>query len=291
MECPRLKAHFAVRVAADDRVFLLAENRHFLITGRGSAAVLPYLDGRHTIAQIAEAVSGDLSLPETLTAVRKYEAFGQLAEGRPELPDQEIAHWDALGLDPGAAKAALRGVTISLVALDGIPDQSVLHALTAEGMTVTRCGVAEAAERHDTLIVVLTGDYLHPGLGELDQLLAADPRPWLPARASGRSMWLGPLMEHGRTGCWACMAQRLIANRQVERYITGKLAGTRVEFPRAHLAAGPTVLAGLLATEIAAFAATGTAANIDGQIITIDLVKLATDEHVLVRDEFGGFGA
>jgi ribosomal protein S12 methylthiotransferase accessory factor len=283
VERPRLKANFATRVAADDRVFLLAEHRHFLITGRGSAAVLPYLDGEHTIAQIAQAVSGELSLPETLSAVRKFEAFGQLAEGRPELPDQEIAHWDALGIDPGVARAALRGVTISLVAVDGIPDQAVFDALTAEGMTVVRCGVRQAAERHDTLIVVLAGDYLHPALGELDQLLAQDPRPWLLARPSGRAMWLGPLIEHGRTGCWACMAQRLTANRQVERYITGRLAGARVEFPRAHLAAGPTVLAGLLATEIASFAATGTAANVDGKMITIDLVQLATDEHVLIR--------
>ncbi len=283
MERPRLKANFATRVTADGRVFLLAENRHFLITGRGSATVLPYLDGAHTIAQIAQAVSGELSLPETLTAVRKFEAYGQLADGRPELPDEEIAHWDALGVDPAAARAALRDTTISLVTLDGAPDESVFRALAAEGMTVVRCGVAVAAERRDTLIVVLTGDYLHSGLDELDRLLARAPRPWIAAKATGRAVWLGPLMEYGRTGCWACMAQRLTANRQVERYITGKLAGSRVELPAAHLAAGPTVLAGLLATEIATLAVTGAAANIDGRMITIDLVKLATDEHVLVR--------
>lgn len=283
MERPRLKANFTTKVDAADRVFLIAENRHAVIAGRGPVTVLPYLDGHHTIAQIAEAVGAELSLPETIGAIRKFEAFGRLADGRPELPEHEIAYWDALGIDPGQAKAALRAATISVVALDRAPEHSVITALVAEGMTVSRCSVTEAAERDDTLIVVIVDDYLDPRLDELDRMLALRPRPWLLAKASSRAIWLGPLMEHGRTGCWCCMAQRLAANRQVERYITGDRGAGPIRLPHSQPVASATVLAGLLATEIATMAVTGSSPNLDGRMITVDLEQLATVEHELVR--------
>jgi bacteriocin biosynthesis cyclodehydratase domain-containing protein len=283
VERPRLKANFTTKVDAADRIFLIAENRHAVIAGRGPVAVLPYLDGRHTIAQIAEAVGAELSLPETIGAIRKFEAFGRLADGHPELPEHEIAYWDALGIDPGQAKAALRAATISVVALDSASEHSVITALAAEGMTVSRCSVTEAAERDDTLIAVIADDYLDPRLDELDRMLAPRPRPWLLAKASSRAIWLGPLMEHGRTGCWCCMAQRLAANRQVERYITGNRGAGPIRLPHSQPVASPTVLAGLLATEIATMAVTGSSPNLDGRMITVDLEQLATVEHELVR--------
>lgn len=282
MERPRLKANFTTQVDAD-RIFLIGEGRHVVITGRGPVGILPYLDGRHTFAQIATAVGSDLSLPETFAAIRKFEAFGQLAEGRPDLPEHEIAYWDALGIDPGVAKTALRDATISVVALDSAAEDAVVTALTAEGMTVSRCSLTEAAERDDPLIVVLADNYLDPRLDELDQLLAATSRPWLLAKASSRAVWLGPMMEHGRTGCWYCMSQRLTANRQVERYLMGKRGAEPIRVPHSHAVAAPMVLAGLLATEVATMIVTGSSPNLDSKMITVDLEKLATDEHELVR--------
>src|ERR1700730_10011543 len=283
VERARRKANVTAKVDADDRIFLIAENRHVVIAGRGPVAVLPYLDGRHTIAQIAEAVGAELSLPQTIAAVLKFQAFGRLAEGYPELPEHEIAYWDAKDIDPGQAKAALRAATISVVGLDSASEHSVTTALTAEGMTVSRCSMTEAAERDDTLIVVIADDYLDPRLDELDQMLAEPPRPWLLAKASSRAIWLGPLMERGRTGCWCCIAQRLTGNRQVERFITGRPGAGPIRLPHSQPVAGPTVLAGLLATEIATMAVTGSSPNLEGRMITVDLAELATVEHELVR--------
>ena len=115
MERPRLKANLTTKIGAADRVFLIAEDRHVVIQGRGPVAILPYLDGHHTIAQIAEAVGDELSLPETIGAIRKFQLFGRIADGYPELPEHEIAYWDAVGVDPGEAKAALRAATIAVV--------------------------------------------------------------------------------------------------------------------------------------------------------------------------------
>jgi bacteriocin biosynthesis cyclodehydratase domain-containing protein len=282
VERPRLKANFTPQVDGD-RIFLVAENRHLLITGKGPVAVLPYLDGRHTIAQIAQQVGAELSLPQTLAAIRKIEAFGQLAEGHPDLPEHEIAHWDALGMDPGAAKKALGAATVSVVALDSTAEHSVVTALTAEGVTVCLCTPEQAAERDSTLAVVLTGDYLDPRLDELDRALGVAGRPWILAKASSRAIWLGPLMEHGRTGCWSSMAQRMDGNRQVERYLMGRRGAGQIRLAHWQALAAPALLAGLLATEIATMIVTGEPSNLDGRMITLDVETLSTDKHVLVR--------
>jgi oxazoline/thiazoline synthase len=282
VERPRLKANFSTHVEGE-RIFRVAEGRSVLIEGRAPIAVLPYLDGHHTIAQIAHAVGGRLTLPQTFAAIQKIATFGQLADGCPDLPDHQIAHWDELGVDPGAAKAALRDATIAVVGLDRGPEPSVIAALAAEGLTVRSCGPDEAAGRPDALLVVIADDYLDPRLDELDQMLAVPPRPWLLAKASSREVWVGPLLEHGRTGCWCCLAQRLRANRQVERYLLAKNRDAPVRPPASHPVAAPSVLAGLLATEVATMIVTGRARNVDGQIISLDLLRMKSDEHVLVR--------
>lgn len=282
MDRPRLKANFTAQVDAD-RIFLIAENRHVVIAGRGPVAVLPYLDGRHTIPEIVRLVGAELSPPQTIAAIRKIQAFGQLAEGRPDLPEHEIAHWDALGIDPGAAKKALRDATVSLVALDSAPEQGVTAALAAEGMTVTPCGQESAAGQDSALTVVLVDDYLDPRLDELDRTLGIAGRPWVLAKASSRALWLGPMFDRGRTGCWCCMAQRMRANRQVERYLTGRPGAEPIRLAHWQAIAAPSVLGGLLATEIATTVVTGKSPNLDGRLVTLDVETLSTAEHVLVR--------
>lgn len=91
MERPRLKAHFISEVVDGSKVFLLAEGKDFLVQGAAAAAVLPHLDGRKTVAEIVVALSGQLAITETLTALRRYEAAGHLAEGRPEMSDEALA--------------------------------------------------------------------------------------------------------------------------------------------------------------------------------------------------------
>jgi len=283
VERPRLKANFATEIVDGERVFLLAEGRHLLVQGAGPVAVLPYLDGRHGIGEIAQAVGGKLSLAQTLAAIRKFDAFGVLADGRPDLAEHELAHWDALGLEPAAAAAAIAATTVCLVATDGAPAQAMLSALAADGFTAVAGGVDEAIERDDSLIVVLADDYLHPSLDRLDVALAAAGRRWLLAKASGRVLWLGPLIQSGQSACLACLTQRLESNLQVEQYIQVKVGGDRRAAPPAHLSAGPAVLAGLLAGELATILATGESANLNGRMITLDLHTLSSAEHVLIR--------
>jgi hypothetical protein len=244
MERPRLKAHFHSEVVDGEKVFLLAEDRHYLVQGKDPVALLPWLDGRNDVVEIVQRLAGEIPLPRVLAALRRYEAAGHLAEGRPELPDSELAFWDAQGVDPATVAAAAATAGVALIGVGGVDAGPFAQALQDCGLRVT--------PDHDSaaVLVVIAEDYLDPALARLNETRLAQGRPWLLAKPNGITPWLGPYLEPGRTGCWACMAQRIAENRQVERYLTGK-RGDPV--PRnaspALLPAGRQALAGLLATE------------------------------------------
>ncbi|PKW09370.1 ribosomal protein S12 methylthiotransferase accessory factor [Streptomyces sp. 1222.5] len=279
MEKPRLKAHFHVDVVEGERVFLYAEGQDYLVPGKAAAAVVPYLDGRRTVMEIVQELAGTLPIPAVFQALTRFKAAGHLAEGRPDLPENTLAYWDALGIDP-AATLGTAPVTVS--AAPGTDPGPVLDALRALGLTA-RTGPFDEVPA-EGVAVVLVDDYLDPALERRNERQLAAERPWLLARTGGVAPWIGPFLDPDHTGCWACLAQRLSGNRQLERYLAGKRGESVPRHPaRAGIAAGPMAAAGLIAAEAARIAATGEPGALCGQMVTLDLATLSTETHRLIR--------
>ncbi|GIH60095.1 TOMM precursor leader peptide-binding protein [Microbispora siamensis] len=277
MERPRLKAHFSTEVLDDAKVFLLAEGQHYLVRGAGSGRVLPYLDGRHTVMDIVQALAGELSPAQAVLAIRRYEAAGHLVEGRPPLTDPVLAFWDAQGVDPAAVVTALERTSFRLFVGAGVDPGPVEALLREHGLRTDPDG--------DGTVVAVVDDYLDPGLEELNAECLAAGRPWVLVRPAGTVAWLGPLFQPGSTGCWACMSQRIEGNRQVERYLAGKRGdGLPPYHPvRESLQGGAAAVGGLLAAELVRTAATGLPSTLQGKMITVDLRTLTSAEHQLIR--------
>jgi ribosomal protein S12 methylthiotransferase accessory factor len=300
MDRPRLKAHFRVVVSAQE-VFLTAEDRHYLVTGPGAAAVLPYLDGRHTVADIAVSLSGVVGPADVLRAVGKYAAHGTLAEGRPDLPEAVLAYWDALGVGDAGQLAALSSAAVTVLSIgqaDGGPVADALNQVglraravradrPADSGTGPHADLAEVSRSAVTgggLLVVATDDYLRPELAVINEAMLAAGGRWALTKPTGQEPWLGPLFEPGQTGCWDCLRHRLNGNMQVERYLLGSF-GQSVPFSEhpPGTAAGIGAAAGLLAGEVARIAAGGDDPALYGKMTTLNLLTLQTREHLLTR--------
>ncbi len=279
MEQPRLKAHFSAEVVDGSKVFLVAEDEHYLIQGTGPVKILPYLDGRHTVPQIAEALSSELSLAGTVGAIRRFAAYDVLADGPGAPTGGELAFWDSLR-DTATEPAARTPASVDVVAIGRADPEPVLRALASSG--INAAWAADGAG-HAELTVAVTDDYLDPALGAISTAFLRAGRRWMLAKPTGLVLWLGPLLVPGRTGCWHCLQQRLAGNRQVEGYLRGKLSAVEASRP----APGRTphsdlVFAGMLAGEIRKIA-DGRPTVLEGKMITLDLRGLGTAEHVLVR--------
>jgi bacteriocin biosynthesis cyclodehydratase domain-containing protein len=302
MERPRLKAHFSAEVVDDSKVFLLAEHEHYLIQGAGAVRVLPYLDGSHTTAQIAQALAGELTPTATFGAVRRYAAYNVLADGPSSLPDGERAFWDALGGHSAASPAAAVGTTVSADAdaaarpsvtvmavgrADAVP---VMRALVDSGIDVTGPADSTAPSAGQDLTIVVTDDYLDPALSGISRAFLHSGRSWLLAKPAGLTLWLGPLLRPGRTGCWHCLSQRLGGNKQVEDYLRGKrntatvssAAGAASKSAPPRAPHSDLILSGMLAGEVKKIIG-GQPSTLEGMMITVDLRTLETTRHTLVR--------
>jgi len=268
---PRLKAGLTRATVDGDKLFLISEQRHYLLEGRAAAGVAPLLTGEQTTAEIAAELA-DVPVGEVLGTVAKLEKLGHLVEG-PGV-GAEDAWWDAAGVEPFVAAERLASFVVSVTAADGAPAELVGEALERAGLRLGEGGFP----------LVVADDYLAPSLEERNRRQVELGEPWLLARVTGERVWLGPHFRPGETACWACMAVRLEGNRQVERYLRRKDGAVlMVEAPPAMLPSTVQIGAALAATELQLIAASGAAGRIGGDIVTIDLASLESERHPVIR--------
>src|SRR6185503_14747831 len=97
-------------------------------------------------------------------------------------------------------------------------------------------------------------------------------------------LWIGPIFEPGTTACWACLAQRLEGNRQLETYLLQKLDRTTpFATARVALEASLEFGANLVATEIAKYLARGGDSHLRDQVLTYNLLTSETARHRVTR--------
>jgi ribosomal protein S12 methylthiotransferase accessory factor len=267
---PRIKASLTRASVDGDKLFLFDEGRQTLLEDRAAVALAPLLDGTRSLDEIVAALPS-LPFARVLTALGKLERLGHLVEGPGGGDARADAWWDALGTDP---RDAVAGGAVALTTLGETPRAQVAAALERAGLAVAPDGFR----------VLVVDDYLDPALEALNRERLADGEPWLLARLAGLRLWLGPHLRPGETACWACLAERLAGNRQLERYLDSRNGGaTVVPGARAMLASTLELGAALLATELQAILAAGRSPLLADELVTLELPALAVERHHVVR--------
>jgi bacteriocin biosynthesis cyclodehydratase domain-containing protein len=270
----QFKPHLHVEVLAPDSVFLLNEDGHRIITGRAYTQLAPLLNGQLTREAVLAQLARNTSAIELIYAFNQLEAKGYLTEADPDIPSETAAFWYALGVDARQATERIRK-TVTLTTVGAADAAPVADALA--GLSI---GVGDAG----ALRIVLTDDYLQPALARINRDAMADGHPWLLAKLVGATLWIGPLFDPGKSACWACMAQRIQGNRQVEAYVMRK-NGQETPLITARAAIPATVQLGaqMLATEAGKWLAQGHNPQLHDQIIIVQTLSIGLQKHRIVR--------
>ncbi|MFI7300068.1 TOMM precursor leader peptide-binding protein [Streptomyces sp. NPDC050121] len=215
---PRLgfAPHLRVESVPGEPVFLMTEDRVTTLGGAQVALLAPLLDGSRDLPRIVADAAPGLSSDSTERLVTRLLDAGLLHAYPPDGPDgPERAYWALTGLqsEPAGGRDAL------LAPVDLTEDAGgALHeAVSAAGLRT-----APAGEPAD-LTLALCHDYLDPRLSALDAEHRAAGRTWLPVRASGTHLWIGPFFSPGDGPCWSCLADRLRLRRRGEAYVQHRL--------------------------------------------------------------------
>jgi oxazoline/thiazoline synthase len=271
---PRFKPHLRVDVVPGDGVFLLSERHQVVLQGRLYELVAPCLDGS-TAEEICGRLRGQVTPAQVFYVLTKLEKGQYLTEDSDVRPASEAALWAECQVDAGLAARRLAETPVGVRAVGAIAADPLRQLLQSLGVRT---------EGETALTVVETDGYLRSELRTHNEEALQNGRPWLLVKPIGRQIWLGPLMVPGKTGCWACLAERIRANAPVLAYLehrrgnTGESAADRASTP-----ATMQVARSLAATAIASWVACGELPHLEAKVYTLDVVSGETQTHTLVR--------
>ena len=272
---PRFKPHLHAESVEGEGVFLLSEVGLGVLTGRLYRLVAPLIDGRRSVDDIVELARDQVSPQQVYYVLANLEAKGYLVESNDHLAEGEAALWSMQNIDAPTVAARLAGTVVTVSAFGNLATEPLRLALQMLHVRVGEAG---------HLGVVLTDDYLRIGLEAYNRQSLTSGRPWLLVKPVGCQLWVGPLFQPGKTGCWECLADRLRINRQVECYVHLKKGqADPFSVARSYTPATLQIAWNLAAMEIEAWIVRGESPLLEGKIQTFDLLSWKIQTHILVR--------
>jgi ribosomal protein S12 methylthiotransferase accessory factor len=282
---PVLKRHLRTTTVAQSDVFVLAEDRAWLWKSRGLGVLLGALDGRRTLADLFTSLGSQLSPPEIIHLLNQLDDLGLLAEVSDPPPagrcEAELSYWHALGAADDGPATRVHGAAIRLHTIASAGEARLL----ADALGVADITAVIGPDGDAALEVVVTDHYLRPELTAVNDLALASGSPWMVCTLTGRTLWIGPVLHPGRTGCLACLQNRVRLNHQIQDFVVRKTGDTRyyLNSVAAHPAAA-RLGAAWAAHEIAGWLG-GRTERLEGRLLSVTLGPRGPDvtTHTLVR--------
>jgi oxazoline/thiazoline synthase len=272
---PRIKTCFQYAIIPSEGIILLSERRQFLLRGDVYIQLVPLLDGHNTIEDIFARLQDRVPAEELFQALALLRTRELVVDTPSSLPSEQTSFWELMSVDVAETNSRFQNLRVSIASFGAI-DTAPFHSLLAS------LGVCVGDNGH--YWIVLTDDYLHNDLIAFNQEALARHRPWLLVKPTGSEILLGPLFLPGKTGCWECLAHRFRSAQKITNYLQEKIGASA---PRPHpLPSLPSTFQTALsiaATEVAKWVACGQNENLEGTIVTFDVLSLTTQSHPLVQ--------
>ena len=278
----RFRDSLAVDVIDGTKLFLLNDETSVIVENPNTAAVAALINGERAIPQLMNELAGTLSPEQVFLEVAKLQRAGHVIS-RDSADDPATTYLESFGKATDDFAGNQRTFTVGVLDLvDCALGESLSGALAAYPQlavsTVDLSGDIDA-----DLVVVVAGDYLDPALREINKRFL-DGQHWILTKPMGREVYAGPRILPGETACWESLADRIQANRQVERYVTGKVGRSYPAVKPIGVSPGGVALAtGILANEIFAVAA-GMPGELAGSMRSIDVKTYEMREHTVVKN-------
>ncbi|NML16903.1 TOMM precursor leader peptide-binding protein [Azohydromonas caseinilytica] len=254
-DVPRWHPGLALAVIDEHTVLLHGETRRVVLRGAAVVAVAPLIDGRRSVAEIAQVLAPRLGLGELEVGY----VLQRLADG---------GH-----LSAGAAAQ----VPAPLVALTALEPGSwpVALALEAAGLRVAATPNAPVA-----LEVLVCADLLDEHVGRHLARARAAGRSVLLARPGGAQPTIGPLLDASPGPCFDCLLHAVAWNRPAQRFVQQRL-GQAFTTPASTEPATAATAAAWLAQAVRQ--AAGGERTLREALLSFDPHTLATTRHAVRR--------
>ena len=294
LNSPCFNPAYLVETLEPDTIFFISERESVCLQDPLYYRLVQLIDGQRNVDEIIDILQLELlqnqeSMPELPNffqevlnlsikiqkALFQLEKQGYLLENTGLLPSNLAILCHELNVTQSAAYKALTSTKVTVKTLGSVSEKALIKSLNAFQIQV--------ADEGD-LTMIITDDYLHPNLEELNQQALASQTPWMLVKPLGIIAWIGPLFKPHQTGCWHCFAQRWRDNRPIEAFINRQKNQAAPLTPAVGFSEA-TIQTNLniAATEIFKWIIQKRNPRIEGNLMTYDSLTLQTQDHNLVK--------
>lgn len=285
---------YSVQTIEADNIFFLSEREKVWLNDHLSHTLATFIDGDRNIDEIIDTIQQSLlqapkSLQSATTffqealnvsikaqyALLKMQQKGYIVEENNSLPSHLDIFCRHLNISPTVAHQRLQSTKVAVKALGSVAAEDLIAVL--ESLQI------QVADEGD-LTVVLTDDYLNLELDKFNQQALKSQSPWILVKPLGTIVWIGPLFDPQKTGCWNCLAQRLRENRPIEGFIERhKQISSPLTPPLGFLPSTVQTALGMVATEVFKWIVQGENQQLESNLIAYDAIALQTQNHGWVK--------
>nr|WP_322665832.1 TOMM precursor leader peptide-binding protein [Dendronalium sp. ChiSLP03b]MDZ8208811.1 TOMM precursor leader peptide-binding protein [Dendronalium sp. ChiSLP03b] len=293
---------YSVKIIETDNVFLLSEREEVWLSDHMSCSLAALINGdtpeeslrERNVDEIIDAIQQSLlqdpkSLQSATTffqevlnvsikaqyALLQMQQKGYLVQENNSVASHLDIFCHHLNIAPTVAHQRLQSTKVAVKTLGSVTASDLIAVL--ESLQI------QVADEGD-LTVVLTDGYLNPELDKFNQQALQSQSPWMLVKPIGTIVWIGPLFNPQKTGCWNCLAQRLRDNRPIEGFIhRQKQISSPLTPPLGFLPSTVQTALGMVATEVFKWIVQGENQQLESNLIVYDALALQTQNHSLVK--------
>ncbi|MDZ8260746.1 TOMM precursor leader peptide-binding protein [Nostoc sp. ChiQUE01b] len=291
---PQFNPCYSIETIETDNIFFLSEREKVWLSDRLSCSLATLIDGDRNIDEIIDTIQQSLlqdpkSLHSATTffqevldisikaqyALLAMQQKGYLVPEDNSLPSHLGIFCHHLNITPTVAYQRLQSTKVAVKTLGSVAAEDLIAVLNSLQIQV--------ADEGD-LTVVLTDDYLNPELDKFNQQALKSQSSWMLVKPLGTIVWIGPLFNPRKTGCWNCLAQRLRDNRPIEGFIQRqKHIFSPLATPLGFLPSTVQTALGMTATEVFKWIVQGENQQLETNLIAYDAIALQTQNHSFVK--------
>lgn len=273
---PRFKSHYHVRVYPPDTVILMHETAWERIDGRLYYLLAPWLDGAHTVEQIAAALSHEITPLDVRYGVDRLVSAGFVVNADDPEPPGLAALRDLFGVDAATFRTRLESTPVAIRDCIGLGATRLATILEAFSL---RIATGDSAR----LTVFLTDHFFHPELAAFNTRALKENLAWMPVKAHGSVAFLGPIFRPGSGPCWACLDRRLRENPEARVLFGPGTPQGALQYSHVNLAPLTDAALSIAGAEILKWVVCPPPHRIEGAVLTLDTVAMKTEWHAVPR--------
>jgi len=268
---PRFKYDFV-----EDAIILHSERKNIILSNPKICSILLKMsEGFYNDEDLIDALDGKISAPEILYFLRELENSKIITRYCRECTSQEAAFWEELEISPSVLSDILKenSVSIRTINYEGSID-AFYSAFEKNRIRISSSAVLD---------IIVTDDYESPELNEINKNALRAGKKWMLVKPSGTIIWIGPIFDPVRTGCWKCLEQRVSLNKSINTFVRGIKENSFSEQIYPSTASGLSIAANITSLEVVKYLYFKQNKNLEGQLLSFDTDKLLTQAHTVVK--------